>query len=141
MFGRQDGFTMIEVLVVVSIVGTLAAVAIPGFTSQRGRAQDAVAKDSVRLAAVTLQTWATETLTFNATKADLIETEPELRNARNLTISGTDSTYRITVDSVPGPNGGTFAIARANDGSLKRTCSNRGAGACRSAPDAAGNWW
>jgi prepilin-type N-terminal cleavage/methylation domain-containing protein len=41
---NDDGFTLVELLVVMVIVGVLCAIAIPVFMSQRGRAHDSAAK-------------------------------------------------------------------------------------------------
>src|SRR3954454_3587978 len=52
MANREEGFALIELLVVILIIGILAAIAIPTFFNQRQKAQDSSSKEMAHTAQV-----------------------------------------------------------------------------------------
>jgi prepilin-type N-terminal cleavage/methylation domain-containing protein len=58
--GRRHGFTLVEVLVVVTVIGLLAAVAIPKFSGSKDKAYVAAMKADLHTAAVYEEGYATE---------------------------------------------------------------------------------
>ncbi len=61
---RQEGFTLIELMVVVLIIAILIAIAIPTFLGQRRRAQDRAAQSNLRNALVVAKTFFTDNQTY-----------------------------------------------------------------------------
>jgi type IV pilus assembly protein PilA len=135
----ERGFTLVELLVVVLIIGLLAAIAISSFLSQRSKAQDAEAKQVIRTASHAVQVFHMDHDTFNVTVAELVQIEPSLGSARNLVVNGTVNTYDIAADSASGAN--TYTLARRADGTVLRGCTAPGNGGCRSTPDSDGQLW
>ena len=135
----ESGFTLVELLVVVFIIGLLAALGVSSFLSQRSKAQDAEAKQVIRTASHALQVFHMDHDTYNASVADLVEIESSLRSARSLVVNGTFNTYDVAVDSASGDN--TYTVARDSTGRVQRGCTVPGSGGCRDAPDDDGQLW
>lgn len=55
----EDGFSLVELLVVVIVLGILAGIAIPAFLTQRTRGWRAAAQSDARNAAAELASWGT----------------------------------------------------------------------------------
>jgi type IV pilus assembly protein PilA len=136
----DEGFTLVEILVVILIIGILAAIALPVFLNQGDKARDTAAKTAVYTAAKAMEAWNSDHASYaGATTADLVNIEPALAAARGLAVTSTATSYTVQVDSAG--KGGTFSVARADDGSVLRDCTNPGAGACAATVDAQGNRW
>ncbi len=57
---NQKGFTLVELLIVIAIIGILAAIAIPQFSSYRQKAYVAVTKSDVKNAYTAVQAYISE---------------------------------------------------------------------------------
>jgi type IV pilus assembly protein PilA len=136
MAQEESGFTLVELLVVMLILGILAAIAIPAFLNQREKANDADAKADVNTAQQAMETYQTDNAGsyVGADVAALEGIEPALQNA-TLAVTGsggagapTANAYRVTVTADSTAH--TFAVNN-NAGVLTYPCTPAaGGGGC-----------
>jgi prepilin-type N-terminal cleavage/methylation domain-containing protein len=58
--GKKQGFTLVEIMIVVAIIGLLAAIAIPNFVKARTTSQQNACINNLRLIDSSKQQWALE---------------------------------------------------------------------------------
>jgi type IV pilus assembly protein PilA len=137
------GFSLIELLVVILIIGILAAIAIPSFLNQQGKGTDAEAKSAVVTAAKAMESCATDANGSYAacTLASLRAIEPTLNDTgARISVSSAAKTYDITVTSKRDSNAVTFTLAHASDGTVSRTCATGSADKGGCSAQTSGTW-
>ena len=82
----EQGFTLIELMVVVLIIAILIAIAIPTFLGARQRAQDRAAQSDLRNGLTSEKVQYTDTQTFGAAAATMKGIEPSLDWGGKLTV-------------------------------------------------------
>jgi type IV pilus assembly protein PilA len=135
--GREEGFTLVELLVVMLILGILAAIAIPAFFNQRDKAHDAQAKSAARTAETAMETYATDNggsyAAADPTKLNAIENTLRTSGTNAITVpTAAADNYKVTSTSSTGT---AFSITRGSTGIVTFSCLPVNTGGCPSGGD------
>jgi len=135
---KEEGFTLIELMVVVLIIAILIAIAIPQFLGARTRAQDRAAQSSLRNALTAAKTAYTDQSSYaQATDAQLGAIEPSLTYVPGGTLSAdvvgppAVPSFKVVSVDVPAGNQTWEASVLSKSGTcfwIKDVATNPGAG-------------
>ena len=135
---REEGFTLIELMVVVLIIAILIAIAIPTFLGARSRAQDKQAQSNLRNALVTEDEYYTDNQAYsedNAGGGALDTLEPQLdwgnlaadqAGVEASLLAGNDQAVVLRSTSVSGT---TFCLGKVASGGSAGTYYEKGCAA------------
>jgi type IV pilus assembly protein PilA len=109
----EGGFTLVELMAVVVIIGILAAIAIPNYIGQQEKAIDAAAMAQLRTAATSQQLHYVEQNAYAGTASEL-EAYGFRQGGQEVTVVAADtSSYCM---EAPGGGGATFRITQDTGG-------------------------
>jgi type IV pilus assembly protein PilA len=116
---REEGFTLIELMVVILIIGILMAIAIPAFMAVRNRGYATAAKSARASAIKAMELYAVDHdgAYTDATAADLVTIEPSLVAGDGYTeIQVTEALVDGFTITVAGADGSNYTATKAGGG-------------------------
>ena len=110
MMRKDEGFTLIELMIVIAIIGILAAIAIPQFSAYRMRSYNSAAEADLRNAATAQEAYYVDNQTYKADPNGLLGSTYGFFTTARVTISGTASTSQYTMSAYHGSGNHTYTL-------------------------------
>ena len=139
---EEEGFTLIELMVVVLIIAILLAIAIPTFLGARNSANARAAQANLRNALTAEQTVWTNTQTFSATVATMQGVEGGINWSVGTAGTAVPNQVSVSMDAAgdvvllqaDGKDNNCYFVEQSDNGTLSYTGYAEEKGACAAAP-------
>jgi prepilin-type N-terminal cleavage/methylation domain-containing protein len=96
----HKGFTLVEIMIVVSLVGLLAAMAVPSFLRSRNAAHRSTCINNLKQIDSAIQQWATEYRKPQSARVDFSDVSPYLKGAVVCPSGGISFSDSYTISTV-----------------------------------------
>ena len=110
MMKKNEGFTLIELMIVIAIIGILAAIAIPQFSAYRQRSYNAAAEADLRNAATAQEAYYVDAQHYTGTITGLIGSTYGLYTSQGVTLGGTLSGTQYIMTAFHATGSKTYSI-------------------------------